>query len=295
MKLPESLLITTPHSSYYFPGELSKSVALNPCERREGCDLGTKELALLAAEGNENLVHSATYSRLAVDLNRTGGIHYDIGPLDASENGVSRLKDFYGRGIYIKGNVPDEHEKQALIEKYHRPWVEELRERLKKRVRLVIDLHNTPDDMPIKTTFLNNKPVKQKNISDFEISSRSAYADPKMPFTQNEILTFPPDEVEAATEIINKHLGDFWEEVLNKDRGELRVTWSEMWAGGTDIKRERDWGNWQGGTPRVLQLEPLKSLMTDTENVEKDNKKIEGLARAFNRIIDEIMTNTLPQ
>lgn len=49
MKLPESLLITTPHSSHDFPEEVLQSVALNLHERREGCDFGTKEVALAKA------------------------------------------------------------------------------------------------------------------------------------------------------------------------------------------------------------------------------------------------------
>ncbi len=112
---PLPLVITLPHCSAVVPPETAANLALSPVEVEQSVDLGSAEvfgsLEALA-------VLPARVSRLVADLNRR--------PDDFGPKGVVAHTDYAGRAVFAPGRQPDRAAKAALVERWWRPWHQEL-------------------------------------------------------------------------------------------------------------------------------------------------------------------------
>jgi len=279
----ENLLITTPHSSTYVPQELLLRFALTQRQIWEGSDPGTKETADLAVGNDTNLVLASPVNRMVVDLNRNAD---DLSPI-----GVCRVKDFKQRLIYKEGQGLTPEEKAKYIEQFHKTWHEEFLKRLNRSLHLHIDFHNTDELNREKNAYFPGERVRMLDYTDFDISNRSELLKPDIAVDNNG-LTFPSGEISGVIDSIRTHMGDFFETVLKQDRGTLRVTASGYWRGGPNIQKARDNTNWHQGTPRSLQFELHRRFFIN-EAGKNDMTKITGLSAVLQKVIDDILRNTI--
>lgn len=275
-------LITTPHSSEFIPSELQERMLSSEHDIRNSCDIGTDLIAhevKFALDPSVNgAVHKANVNRLAVDLNRI--------PTGLSKNGVYRDRDMAGNPIYKPGRELVAGEKFKMLKTYYYPWHNQFDRYLSTDpLSLHLDLHNV----------VFNRKIKKATFGDFcdvDLGIRSE-PDTFMPHDK-EGLTFPHTELEGLVESVTKHFGDFFEETLKRDKGELRVGLSRVYRGGYNVVKSRDKGNFKNGTPRSFQIEYVREFGTGANGL-PDAQKIAALSNVVAKIVDDILTNTLKQ
>ncbi|MBD3328653.1 hypothetical protein GF340_05120 [Candidatus Peregrinibacteria bacterium] len=275
-------LITTPHSSEFIPPELNQRILSSEHDIRNSCDVGTELIAGGVKGALDSsffgAVHKANINRLTVDLNRI--------PTGSSKNGVYRDRDMAGNPIYKPGKELVAGEKFKMLETYYYPWHNQFDRYLSTEpLRLHLDLHNV----------VFNRKIKKAKFGDFCDVDLGIRSEPDS-FTPHdkEGLTFPRGEVEGLIESVTKHFGDFFEETLKRDKGELRVGLSRVYRGGYNVVKGRDRGNFENGTPRSFQIEFVREYGTGANGL-PDAQKIAALSKVVAKIVDDILTNTLKQ
>ena len=130
MTLP--LVVTLPHCSAALPPEAAEIMALKGLEVEQSVDLGSREV--FGPLPVRQLL-PAPYSRLAVDLNRS--------PEDLGPKGVVARVDYAARAVFAPGREPGPAAKQAVVERWWRPWHQEVALALARAgVTALIDGHS---------------------------------------------------------------------------------------------------------------------------------------------------------
>ncbi|MCF8034549.1 MAG: N-formylglutamate amidohydrolase [Desulfarculaceae bacterium] len=242
MTLP--LIITLPHCSAELPAESRTALALEPGEVVQSTDLGIMEvfgplpvLALLPA----------SYSRLAVDLNRA--------PDDFGSHGVVAAADYAGRPVFRPGQTPDRATKQAAVERWWRPWHQRLAQALARPgVAALIDGHSLDGIGPA------GAPDPGRARAEVVLGNRGGADGEALP---GQELTCPPE--------LMRRLGAALE-----SRG-LSVAYNAPYAGGQVIARHGPKLLAQGQA--ALQMELNKDLYADPAYSRVDHERAAELSR----------------
>ncbi len=144
------LLISVPHDGRQVP--LDIAAGMTKIGRAiPDTDWNVNRLYTFAGELGASVL-AANYSRYVVDLNRSASDE----ALYAGQvsTGLCPAASFAGEPLYLPGKQPDEHEKQARIKAYWRPYHEKLSATLadiKARFgyALLWDAHSIPGELPL--------------------------------------------------------------------------------------------------------------------------------------------------
>lgn len=133
-KLP--IAIVLPHAGLQVPSELADRLALTPEQIFNEADVYTD----LIYDFRDQVVHWACfpYVRAILDVNRV------VDPMvNRPGDGIVKWQTSYGDPVYWPGRNPDAEFEQWLIDRYWRPWHEQLAAiAADPRVKLVIDGHS---------------------------------------------------------------------------------------------------------------------------------------------------------
>ena len=133
-KLP--IAIVLPHAGLQIPPELTDRLALTPEQIFNEADAYTD----LIYDFRDQVVHWACfpYARAILDVNRLADP-----AVNRPGDGIVKWQTSYGDPVYKPGQEPDSLLEQVLIERYWRPWHEQLAAiAVDPQVKLVIDGHS---------------------------------------------------------------------------------------------------------------------------------------------------------
>lgn len=228
--MPLPFVFSLPHSSQEVPPAIGRDLALGRVEVFENVDLGAAEvfgsLPALA-------VLPAAYSRLVVDLNRN--------PANLGAKGVVATLDYTGRAIFRPGRRPDADQVRRRVERYWRPWHDELRRALETPgLQGLIDCHSLDGIGPAEA------PDPGQRRADLTLGNNGGPGGEPGP-GQGSRLSCPPDRLRALGRALEA-------------RG-LSVAYNRPYAGGYIVQhygpRLRQRGAW------ALQIEINKDLVAE--------------------------------
>ncbi|PID87165.1 MAG: hypothetical protein CSB13_00745 [Chloroflexi bacterium] len=134
-KLPIAIII--PHGGLAIPPELEGRVALTPEQIFNEADAYVDDIF----DYKERVTHwlNFPYARGILDVNRPddASLHHRLG------DGAVKLQSSYGVPVFHEGKEPDVELVNALIDKYWRPWHEQLSTIVDDpEVQLILDCHS---------------------------------------------------------------------------------------------------------------------------------------------------------
>jgi formiminoglutamase len=135
-KLP--FFISIPHGGTKTPDEVRDRITISAADILEDGDAFTAEIYDVADQVRHVL--KADVARAFVDLNRAED---DLPP--ANPDGVVKSRTCYSKPIYMPGRQPDGPLTENLLERYHRPYHETIRETLARPgngIVLALDCHS---------------------------------------------------------------------------------------------------------------------------------------------------------
>ncbi len=136
MSPPLPLAILLPHAGLAAPPELRDHLALSETDIFNEADAYTD----LIYDFRDRVTHwlRFPYARALLDVNRSNGNNHS-----RPGDGIVKTQTSYGVRIYRPGCVPDHALEQHLIERYWRPWHQQLAAlAADPRIKLVIDCHS---------------------------------------------------------------------------------------------------------------------------------------------------------
>lgn len=133
-RLPIAILL--PHCALDLPVELRERVSLSECDLFNEADIYTERIYDFRDEVASWLVFP--YSRAVIDVNRSTGHHHN-----RPGDGIVKTQTSYGIPVHHPGRAPDPALERALIERYWRPWHQQLAAlAADPHIRIVIDCHS---------------------------------------------------------------------------------------------------------------------------------------------------------
>lgn len=133
-KLP--IFLSIPHAGLSVPPEVQSICLLNEDQIRKDGDEGASEI--YAIEEHVQAAISTDIARAFVDLNRAED--------DLRPDGVVKTTTIWGESIY-RETLNDELI-ETLIQRYHRPYHDQLRRAADSEARLFVDCHTMADEGP---------------------------------------------------------------------------------------------------------------------------------------------------
>jgi formiminoglutamase len=132
--LPIAILL--PHAGLETPPEVAGRLAIGEREIFHEADIYTEAIY----DFRDRVRHwlAFPYARAVVDVNRSNGSHHT-----RPGDGIVKRKTSYGARVYRPGAEPDAGLENSLVERYWRPWHQQLAAlAADDRVKLVIDCHS---------------------------------------------------------------------------------------------------------------------------------------------------------
>ncbi|MDH5500116.1 MAG: N-formylglutamate deformylase [Gammaproteobacteria bacterium] len=144
------LLVSVPHDGRHIPSEIAERMT-DTGRAIPDTDWHVARLYAFAADLGTSVI-KANYSRYVVDLNRSASDEA-LYPGQLS-TGLCPTASFSGEAIYLSGKEPNEREKNRRVDKYWRPYHEQIAATIAEirsefGYALLWDAHSIPGEVPL--------------------------------------------------------------------------------------------------------------------------------------------------